>query len=187
MQTNPELTADLSLGSDDYVRGFSQGDPDLKDWICGGTESDGLHGDDGNDWIDGERGNDYMVGHDGQDRLFGSGSNDRITPHCGSDFADGGPGADLIENDLDRAVRWSSDTLHGGKGGDIVGEDSVRGHATGSDALYGDAGNDKLDGRDSFEEASSTPDLVDGGPGNDQCWADPDDTVINCEEVTVVS
>ena len=178
-----------ALGEHDYVRGFEGWyDPDLKDWICGGTGPDALNGDSGNDWIDGEQGEDYIGGDDGQDRLFGGGGNDTINGHWGSDFVDGGPGADLIRNDHDRAVRWSSDILHGGEGGDIVGEDSVHGHATGSDALYGDAGNDNVDGRDWLhEEGPSTPDLVDGGPGNDRCWADPDDTVINCEEITIVS
>lgn len=179
-----------ALGEHDYVRGFEGWyDPDLKDWICGGTGSDSLHGDSGNDWVDGERGYDYIVGDDGQDRLFGSGGNDSINPHWGSDFADGGPGADNIANTHDRSLRWNSDTLHGGEGGDSVGGDLTGSHteAVGSDALYGDAGNDEIDGRDWFNEASSTPDLVDGGPGNDQCLVDPDDTVVNCEDVTVVS
>lgn len=175
-----------ALGADDSAYGVSSGLPDVKDWICGGTESDFLNGGHGNDWLDGERGNDRLDGLDGQDRLFGGGGNDWITPHSGSDFADGGPGADDIENGFDRSLRWNSDTLHGGDGGDSVRSAIGGGGAWGSDALYGDAGNDEVDGRDSFEEASSTPDLVDGGPGNDRCVVDPDDTVVNCEDVTVV-
>jgi Ca2+-binding RTX toxin-like protein len=173
-----------ALGADDLVRGFEQGGDDLKDWICGGTESDRIFGDDGNDWIDGERGYDTINGDNGQDRLFGGGGNDTIHPNWGSDFVDGGPGADIVSNGQDRSPRWTTDTLHGGEAGDSVG--SVA-EGVGSDALYGDAGNDKVDGTDWINEASSTPDLVDGGPGNDRCWADPDDTVVDCEDVTVVN
>jgi Ca2+-binding RTX toxin-like protein len=173
------------LGERDYVRGFiGWGGPDVKDWICGGTESDALHGDDGNDWIDGERGTDYVVGGEGQDRLFGSGGNDRINPHWGSDFVDGGEGADYIQNSTDRSSRWSSDTIHGGEGSDFIAGEGGLGGSQGSDALYGDAGNDRVVGTRShqcLEPLTGYPDLVDGGPGYDRCWADPDDTVVNCE------
>ena len=172
-----------ALGEFDYVRGATaQGQPDVKDWICGGAGPDSLHGDYGNDWIDGEQGEDYIVGEDGQDRLFGGAGNDEISPHWGSDFVDGGEGADIIRNGHDKGVRWSSDIIHGGEGGDIIEAES----STGSDALYGDAGNDEINGRDWGYEPSSTPDLVDGGPGKDTCVADADDTVVNCEEVTIV-
>lgn len=176
------------LGADDNAHGSDDpNEADLKDWICGGTGSDGLAGFDGNDWLDGERGNDAVVGDDGQDRLFGGGGSDFLLPYWGSDFADGGEGDDTIQNDRDRAVRWSSDTLRGGEGSDLVGI----GYApTGSDALYGDGGNDVVDGRDCQvvggcrnPEPSSTPDLVDGGSGRDRCRVDDDDTWVNCEIV----
>ena len=172
-----------ALGEHDYVRGFEGWyDPDLKDWICGGTGPDALYGDSGNDWIDGEQGEDYLVGNDGQDRLFGGAGDDGLYPNSGSDFVDGGEGSDFIENSIDNLTpRWTSDTYHGGEGGDIVGgngEGSI--HAIfGSDAFYGDAGHDKVIGSWSTRrnEPPGTPDLVDGGPGYDRCWADPDDTV----------
>ena len=178
-----------ALGADDSGRGArAQGQPDKKDFICGGSESDGFSGDAGNDWIDGERGNDGLAGQDGQDHLFGGAGNDYLRAGPGSDFVDGGEGVDTIPLDSDGLTpRWTSDTFHGGEGGDFVGgtSEGSRYALFGSDSFYGDAGNDQIIGTrsQSIGEAPGAPDLVDGGPGKDTCWVDIDDTVVSCEEV----
>lgn len=184
----------------DVMHGLGQGDsiigtptskhhPDRKDYICGGDANDWISGQFGHDVLDGQGGDDQVDGYEGNDTIFGGQGNDELDGLTGSDYLDGGEGADRLWNSNDHigtVLGESSDVIHGGEGGDLI---MPHLHADGSDELYGDAGHDKIYGtRTQYSyEAPGLPDLIDGGAGYDRCFPDPDDTVINCEEVKALN
>jgi Ca2+-binding RTX toxin-like protein len=90
------------------------------------------------------------------------------------------------------------DVLFGSAGPDVIcglgGNDQLYG-GNGNDVLLGGAGNDYLEGgaghdtllmgpgRDGFRSYDGTRDVVDGGPGVDNGWADHFDVVRNVEHL----
>ncbi len=120
----------------------------------------------------------------------------------------GGPGADLIlggaQNDTIRGGRnpdcaFNFFGLVGGPGNDKVyggrGNDCLSG-GPGIDELYGGRADDRIDASESggigpagdVEAATLVAgDYVNCGPGFDRAIVDPEDTVVNCEDVEMAS
>jgi hypothetical protein len=73
------------------------------------------------------------------------------------------------------------DFVHGQGGNDRIragrGRDTLVG-GSGRDTLRGGGGQDRL-----FAVDDASGELVVGGPGKDQCFVDPSDTVRKCEEI----
>lgn len=167
------------------------------DVICGGSGRDTIHGDRGNDTIDGKRGNDAVRGGRGsdevdggsdRDRVFGESGNDTLRGGIGNrDDVDGGPGDDDVGGGP-----GAFDALMGG-----VGRDRVDGGAGNHDiASYRGAGGpiaidlgsgvvtgaeeERLAGiedavggsaEDTLLGSDTTPNRLDGGPGDDRLLA----------------
>ena len=164
------------------------------DTICGGAGNDTIYGERGNDTIFGEEGDDTIFGERGSDdldggagtdRLFGSTGNDSLLGGPGDhDHLDGGPGDDSLdggEGDFDVLIGGpGNDGIDGGPGAhDIasyagaggrvtidLGSGTVSGaeseHLSGIEDAIGGPGADTLSGD------GSTPNRLDGGPGDDK-------------------
>ena len=153
--------------------------PDRRDFICGGDGNDDMRPGVGSDFVDGGRGADQADGFKGNDTLLGGPGPDRLNGSFGEDTMDGGPGNDLFFN----TSGDEPDIFIGGEGNDSV---RAFGFASfGQDLISGGEGDDWLEatGAEHHAESPGAPDTVDGGPGWDICYADPDDTVIDCEDV----
>jgi Ca2+-binding RTX toxin-like protein len=167
-------------GGDDTICG-GEGD----DSIYGGRGDDSIFGEGGNDSLYGERGSDDLNGGSGTDRLLGSTGNDSLSGGPGDrDRLEGGPGDDTLdggEGDFDLLIGGpGNDGIDGGPGAhDIasyagaggpvtidLGSGTVSGaeneHLSGIEDAIGGPGNDSLSG------GGSTPNRLDGGPGDDQ-------------------
>jgi hypothetical protein len=103
----------------------------------------------------------------GDDQVTGSTSRDYVAGDDGNDLLRGGGRSDQLEGGA------GADRLVGGTGGD-----SLDG-GTGADRIYGQAGDDRIRSDD------GTADVVDCGDGDDAVTADPADTLIGCEHVTI--
>ncbi|VAV97404.1 Alkaline phosphatase, partial [hydrothermal vent metagenome] len=66
------------------------------DVIDGAAGHDTLRGEGGNDTLYGSQGNDNLYGGDGNDSLYGGQGNDLFVDNAGTNFIDGGEGADRI-------------------------------------------------------------------------------------------
>jgi Ca2+-binding RTX toxin-like protein len=172
----------IGNGGDDRICAGSGDDFTLD----GGRGDDHIQagpGDDGAMW--GGDGNDIMLGGSGDDYAWGFAGNDTIHGNGGDDYVEGRGGKDILygENGQDRLI-------------DL--EDSVE---TGdqtyfADRLYGGAGNDQLTAYSYKGGGTQHPaDLINGGsnitpggpyPFEDQCDGDPEDTIVNCETVTII-
>jgi hypothetical protein len=169
-----------------------------RDDISGGSATDRFDGGPGDDGLYGGKGDDTLVGGAGEDLLSADAGNDTLSGGVGGDSLNGGAGDDELIGAGD------SDFLHGGPGADMLD-----GGASG-DYLAGEAGDDILDGGDGKDRllggagedvlATQPADLIpqlppnrvwrehaDGGPGGDICDVLADDTVANCELVTVLN
>ena len=143
----------------------------------------------GDDFADGQGGFDRLCGNAGDDFLRGQEGEDRLAGGDGGDFLDAG---DIIAVFFEEASPDSSDNrLLGGDGADSLfgaaGDDELSGGG-GVDQIFdgGDfgGGNNKLNGGrgdDFINSANGSVDVVDGGPGEDECITDPQDSVENCE------
>jgi Ca2+-binding RTX toxin-like protein len=155
----------IGKGGDDDIEldaAFPSGSPDV-----------GLGGE-GRDCIDGGAGDDIMIGGPGDDNrpceftafvdpqaaLTGGPGNDRIY---------GGPGNDSMNGIFD------DDVLNGGPGDDFLRD----GSPDDEDRRFGRWGKDTQYARDGVGA-----DLIDGGPGKDDCSGDAVDTFVNCEKIT---
>jgi Ca2+-binding RTX toxin-like protein len=103
-------------------------------------------------------------------RLTGSPRADRLRTYDGPDVIDGGAGDDWIE------AGYGDDAITGGPGRDTVNADAGAGSCSFLVCRVG-TGNDTLYLQDG--EADS----ADCGPGVDTVWADPQDTLTNCETI----
>jgi len=102
----------------------------------------------------GDGGDDTLIGGEGDDKLYGGDHQDLLQGNDGNDFLVGGNG---------------NDTLEGGAGIDkLVG-------GQGNDNLSGGADNDIIIAATGVDPEGA--DIIDGGAGDDQIFADASDTV----------
>lgn len=140
---------------------------------CGGTNSaDTMTGTLGFDEIHAQSGQDTIYGKDGGDALYGEADADLIEGHGEADAIHGQYGND-----------------HASYGGGLIGnngEDDIFGF-DGFDGLTGGAGADELYGNEHADVLNSWGDnqydVVNGGNGDDTCWAGTEDFVSQCETV----
>ncbi len=154
---------------------------------CNGTASDDdIEGaDDGDDNPDDDitarNGDDDVEANGGDDEVEGNGGADRISGGPGDDLLTGGKGNDCIEDtDGSDPVGWEN-------GGDACGFDfeekeleCCNGDSSprDTDILRGGENGDTLDARD-----GDGLDILNGGPGRDECLGDPGDDFISCEVI----
>jgi Ca2+-binding RTX toxin-like protein len=171
------------MGGNDTICG-GEGD----DTSYGGRGNDALFGEGGNDALYGERGSDDLDGGAGEDRLFGATGNDEQNGGPGDhDQLFGGPGDDSLdggEGDFDVLTGGpGNDSIDGGPGahdiasyagtggaaainleaGTVTGAESEQ--LTGIEDAIGGSGDDTLIG------STSSPNRLDGGPGDDHLVA----------------
>jgi hypothetical protein len=164
----------VASNSAEQVIGFG-GDDDIElDAAFPSGSSDLGIGGPGRDCIDGGAGEDLMIGGPGDDNRpceFTAFVDPQggITGGPGNDRLEGGPGNDSMNGISD------DDVLIGGSGDDLLRDTSP----LDADRLFGGRGADTLDARDGDGD-----DLIDGGPGVDDCSGDRTDTFVNCERVT---
>jgi Ca2+-binding RTX toxin-like protein len=104
------------------------------DTLLGSDGNDSIDGDAGSDRIDGGPGNDTIDGNFGNDTLYGGLGNDVLRDHQGTNYLDGGEGADTL---ISQALTGSY-TLVGGLGNDtLTGTGEVL-------SLSGNEDNDRL-------------------------------------------
>ena len=164
-----------SNGAEQVIGNGGDDDIELDAAFPGGSSDLGVGGL-GRDCIDGGAGGDLMIG--------GPGDDDRpceftafvdpeaaLTGGPGNDRLEGGPGNDSMNGIFD------DDVLVGGTGDDVLRDASP----DDKDRLFGGRDTDTLDARD-----GDSDDLIDGGPGDDDCSGDQNDTFVNCEQVTRV-
>ncbi len=105
------------------------------------------------------------VGTPQRDIMAGTGLRDVLCARAGNDYISGGGRRDILRGD------GGNDTIVGGKG---------------PDRLLGQDGNDKL-----FAVDGNASDVLDGGPGLDDCFGDVGDRFRGCERTfrgpTIVS
>ena len=180
-----------------------------RDQLLGGAGRDQLFGENGDDLLLGGNDNDVLFGgnHDdalygqrGDDRHHGQNGDDLIGGDAGTDLHDGGRGRDILSyefrtrgvyvsptHDYTRVngndgepgerdhVLDNIETIVGG-----LGDDTLAGAAGGGAVLYGLAGNDEL------HVFNDLFDHVDGGEGEDEAYADFNDSFHAVEGVTHV-
>ena len=164
----------VASNSAEQVIGYG-GDDDIElDAVFTSGSSDLGLGGAGIDCIDGGGGGDLMIGGLDDDNrpceftVFVD-PQAAITGGPGNDRLEGGPGNDTMNGIFD------DDVLVGGSGDDLLRDTSGQD----ADRLFGGRGNDTLDARD-----AGSDDLIDGGPGEDDCSGDQNDTFVNCEQIT---
>lgn len=193
----------LQRGTDasDTLTGGAQADlliaGGAEDSLTGGSQADYLYGFGGNDTLRGDGGDDTLSGGAGNDTIWGQDNDDLLAGNGGDDLLQGGSGADVL-------IDFSgSDTLKGGTGGDrlialdltdkISSEDAmvrtgdiqlaevfyrqdIAGYVLDPDYRVGDdlALFQELHGG---ERTDNTPDILDGGSGNDTLLGDNGDTL----------
>jgi Ca2+-binding RTX toxin-like protein len=173
------------------------------DRVDGGLGADRILGNRGNDELNGGPGSDYFEGGPGDDTYDGGPGRDVTWDWAGEGAKSeinvmyGGEGDDFLENDSpgqgklfggpgDESLGyWTG--MYGGPGDDELdggpGDDSLSG-AEGNDLIVGGEGDDFLDGNST--ESPGSHDTIDCGPGNDEVWANPSDTIVDetaCEVI----
>jgi Ca2+-binding RTX toxin-like protein len=179
----PGDNAIYGMGGDDTICG-GEGD----DTIYGGRGNDTLFGEGGNDSLYGERGSDDLDGGAGEDRLVGATGNDELDGGSGDhDDLEGGPGDDSLDGgpgnfDL-LAGGPGNDSIDGGPGAHDIASyagaggpmtiDLAAGTVSGAEAERLSGIEDAIGGPgdDILRGDSSTPNRLDGGPGDDQLTA----------------
>lgn len=177
---------DTIVGGDGFDKIFAGSG---KDTIDGGAGNDLLVGGTGNDSIDGGNGNDRIQGGAGADVLDGGNGSDRISGGDGNDILRGGKFDDLLFGNLGRDQLFGdagNDTLRGGAWKDVMnGGDGANDGCTLTDP------SGLAETRVDCERGvfASTPPMtsgpgpdavlaieanIDGTPGNEQIWLDPD-------------
>jgi Ca2+-binding RTX toxin-like protein len=178
------LAATLALPSASRADGLSVPPAVFSIYSC--DVSPTIAGTNGNDNLLGTGGADVIRLYDGIDGAQGKGGNDRI---CGDNGADAGLNGDG-GNDIIRGGGGNDHAFSGGDGDDwVFGDagDDVIGADVGKDHEYGGADNDTIYSDTWGVDGVADADYVDGGPGYDKCYVSWEDTVKNCEEVTVTS
>ena len=193
---------DVQFGTDgnDSLTGASgedlligQGGDDL---LRGGRGEDLLAGFSGNDFLKGDAGDDVAIGGAGNDTVWGMDDDDALFGNGGNDVLAGGDGDDAL------ADFSGSDTLRGGAGNDILTAIDQTDKITATDllptglngmsasafrgALIQSFGSDDVSETQiatlfaevrSGERTTNSPDLLEGGAGNDALVGDDADTM----------
>lgn len=187
-ESNDTLTGGVF---DDLLAGMG-GDDSLR----GGRGEDFLVGFTGNDFLKGEADGDVLVGGAGNDTLWGQDNDDAMFGNGGNDLLVGGNGNDGL------ADASGSDTLRGGNGDDMLTAIEQTDKITQADLLpvsgagLSDAefrtvvtttfGSDRVSADQMTflfaevrggERTIDTPDVLDGGAGNDILLGDDGDTM----------
>jgi Ca2+-binding RTX toxin-like protein len=158
-------------GADCTVKGTSG-----RDELAGTSQDDVICGFGGSDVIEAKGGDDVVRGGKGRDEAKGGRGADRLLGGRGRDALEGGAGADEIRGGAGPDGGWGdsgSDRIYGGPGEDSLlvgwkGRDIIRGGDTGDYCIV--VSDDRAPG-----------DVVDGGPGFDNVFANPGDIVTNAE------
>ena len=170
------------LGGGDFLNGLRGGD-----LLCGGGGDDFMVGEYNGDKMDGGAGADALTSAEGNDLVLGGDGDDYLTSRGGEDLLYGGPGNDRLGLTMEQpGDLHNHDVVHGGTGNDRLGH---QGDWGGTDYFYGDDGDDVIfstAGSSGGNEPPGNADRVDGGAGYDVCEVDPDDRVLNCEEITIL-
>lgn len=160
---------DVLIGGDGDDRLFGR---DGDDKLNGGPGNDALDGGDGADLLDGGDGDDALKGGELQDLIRGAAGNDVLDGGIGGDLLNAGPGNDVVlGSGGDDFVDGGDghDTLEGGPGMDTIaggqGYDWLEG-GLGSDTIRAGSEDDLIVVRAGDVDAE-TPELIDGGSGND--------------------
>lgn len=131
------------------------------------------------DTHEGDAAANTLPGSDGDDIISAHAGDDTVTGAAGDDLIYLGAGDDLVDTRMGSDDDQGDDTIYGGAGDDFITD------VTGSNTLYGNEGNDTLYSVDGFDlgggfgtlSERGTPDLLDGGAGDDQLLGDGDDTL----------
>lgn len=125
-----------------------------------------------------------LTGTAGSDALSGTGGDNLIFDDP-KDSSTGGLGTNFAQ-----VEKSANDRLEGDAGSDALvasdGDDALSG-SEGDDALFGEGGSDDIQGGSgndflhSADDAAS--DTVSGGPGDDTCVVDANDSVSGCEVI----
>jgi hypothetical protein len=168
---NGNVTVAYGGNGPDTIDINANGDPDG----FGEAGADKLRGGGGNAFsthLDGGDGPDLLVGWSTVDHLTGDAGQDALFSTFGGGTADGGDAADVIVN---LGVHTHGFSAIGGGGPDtIVG-------AGATDTVDAGAGADVID----VAGDPGSADQVTCGPGRDTVYADADDVLTGCENVTV--
>ncbi len=176
-----------SHGGDDVVDGSSLAVKPLRAW--GGAGHDLLLGSAGSDYLDGGEGNDYLDGGPGHDQLFGGAGDDLLAGGAGNDTLTGGLGADLwllqgtagadflyvtssMPGSQLQATRTALTAPAGIEETDLFNQD-----ASDQVLIIAGAGNDLI----LVSPSVTIRGTIDGGDGEDFCFAPPFWAVLNCE------
>lgn len=177
------------------------------DLILGAGGADTLSGGPENDILLGEGGSDLIEGGPGRDILLGGAANDTLVGGAGEDWLVGGAGDDVVYGGEGDDLIWGSsgeNALYGGNGNDIISSLDPRGNLTPAYNLaglnepideflaerYGADIADSLRLRVLDSVLSNTPgntefDVVYGGDGNDEFFADLGDEIVGGAGVDV--
>jgi len=158
------------------------------DVFSGGQGADTCNLRDGNDFYQGREGDDLLGENNlssGNDEIIGGKNQDRVFGGDDDDFVRGGDGDDTVGGIVPSALALpmgtggddGNDTLLGNGGQDNVSD--IFENVADEDNLQGNGGNDRVDGDDDDNE-----DVIDGGEGTDNCFADLTEPVLNCETVS---
>ena len=153
----------VGLGGDDTLDGSV---------VCGGKGADELDAPNASGGSD----DDFIEGHNGGGSVLGGGGDDRLWDLSGDGVVYKGNAGNDVYTD-----NYGDDAFYGGAGNDRTSHDE--GGGGGADRYYGGDGDDMLRTTAYFDE----PDFVNGGAGNDTCFVDSNDTVVNCETVNGVA
>lgn len=172
------------LGGDDSVRG-GRGDDVLfgfagNDTLKGDAGVDAIVAGLGDDTVWGMDGDDILLGNGGNDLLLGGGGDDVLVDYSGSDTLNGGAGDDLLLA-IDQSDKITAFDILTSSGSPSLNEANFRTSLRTTFGVDDDLGDDDITVL--YEEVrgglrtDNTPDVLDGGAGNDVLLADDGDTL----------
>lgn len=161
--------------NDDVLYGFAGNDT-----LKGEAGDDALIGGDGNDTVWGMDGEDALIGNGGNDLLLGGNADDVIVDFSGRDTLNGGTGADLLAS-IDQSDKITPFDILASGGTPSLTEANFRGSLRSTFGFDEELGNNVItalyDELRSGVRTENTPDVLDGGAGNDVLLGDDGDTL----------
>jgi Ca2+-binding RTX toxin-like protein len=172
------------LGGDDSLRGGRE-----DDILFGFAGNDTLKGDAGvdvviagigNDTVWGMDGNDILLGNGGNDLLLGGGGDDVLVDYSGSDTLNGGAGDDFLLS-IDQSDKITPFDILASGGTPSLNESNFGTSLRTTFGADADLGDDDITAL--YEEVrggartENTPDVLEGGAGNDVLLGDDGDTM----------